>query len=169
MKGWKLIPLQKRGFRRCGWIYRDVILFSIIDKIAVRRENRGELLDDEIKKRASQTAYFKNILNVYRLMYFTTASVYHIDMLSIKQVNAYHDSTQIIPPLSWSNRLLSDSQPTLAKWIRWIEHGSKTRAQAARWDTHGRAWLICQIPNPTRIKKQGSLKREIVTIIWLQF
>jgi len=28
----------------------------------------------------------------------------------------------------------------------------KMRAQAARWDTHGCAWAIYGIPNPTRIR-----------------
>ena len=52
-------------------------------------------------------------------------------------------------PLFRSNPLLSDSQPTSASWIRWIGYGWNMRAQAARWDTHGRAWVIYGIPNPT--------------------
>jgi len=33
------------------------------------------------------------------------------------------------------------------------------RAQAARWDTHGRAWVIYGIPNPTQTRKQCSVKK----------
>jgi len=35
----------------------------------------------------------------------------------------------------------------------------KMRAQAARWDAHGRAWVIYRIPNPTRTRQQRSAKR----------
>jgi len=44
----------KSNCRGYGWNYRDVILFSVVDKRAVSRENRRELLGDGIKKSASQ-------------------------------------------------------------------------------------------------------------------
>ena len=54
MKRWELIPLiQKGAFRRCGWNCRDVILFSVVRKITASRENRRELLGDEVMKTAS--------------------------------------------------------------------------------------------------------------------
>jgi len=33
------------------------------------------------------------------------------------------------------------------------------RAQAARWDTHGSAWVIYGIPNTSRTRLQCSVKR----------
>ena len=53
MKRWKLILLQKGAFRRGSWNRRDVILFSAVRKITASRENRGELLGDEVMKAAS--------------------------------------------------------------------------------------------------------------------
>jgi len=50
----KLIPLQKSAFCRCSWNRRGVILFSAVRKITARRENRRELLGDEVMKTASQ-------------------------------------------------------------------------------------------------------------------
>ena len=53
MKRWKLIPLQKGDFCTCGCNRRDVILFSVVRKITASRENRRELLGDEVMKTAS--------------------------------------------------------------------------------------------------------------------
>jgi len=35
--------------------------------------------------------------------------------------------------------------------LRYLQVSEKMRTQAARWDTHGPAWAIYGIPNPTRI------------------
>jgi len=43
----------QRYFLRCCWNRRDVILFSVVRKITASRENRGELLGDEVMKTAS--------------------------------------------------------------------------------------------------------------------
>ena len=43
----------KGAFRRCSWNRRDVILFSVVRKITVSRENRRELLGGEVMKTAS--------------------------------------------------------------------------------------------------------------------
>ena len=43
----------QRNFCRCCWNRRDVILFSVVRIITASRENRGELLSDEIIKTAS--------------------------------------------------------------------------------------------------------------------
>jgi len=50
--------------------------------------------------------------------------------------------------------------PNLPLLVGFAESGmvEKMRAQAARWDTHGRAWVICGISNPTRIRQQCSVK-----------
>jgi len=48
-----MIPLQKGSFCRCYWNRRDVILFSVVRKITASRENRGELLGDQVIKTAS--------------------------------------------------------------------------------------------------------------------
>jgi len=50
---WSLIPLHKGAFCRRCWKRRDVILFSVVRKIIASRENRGELLGDEVMKFAS--------------------------------------------------------------------------------------------------------------------
>jgi len=44
--------------------------------------------------------------------------------------------------------------PNLPLLVGFAESGmvEKMRAQATRWDTHGRAWLIYGIPNPKRIR-----------------
>ena len=46
--------MQKGAFRGCSWNCRDVILFSVVRKITARRENRRELLGDEVMKTGSQ-------------------------------------------------------------------------------------------------------------------
>ena len=43
----------QRCFLRCCWNCRDVILFTVVQKIIASRENRGELLGDEVMKTAS--------------------------------------------------------------------------------------------------------------------
>jgi len=50
----KAIPLRKGAFRRCSWNNRDVILFGVVQKITAGRENRGELLGDDVMKTASR-------------------------------------------------------------------------------------------------------------------
>jgi len=45
--------LHKGAFCRCCWNRRDVILFSVVRKITASRENRGQLLDDDVMKTAS--------------------------------------------------------------------------------------------------------------------
>ena len=57
MKRWKPIPLHKGAFCRCCWNRRDVILFGVVRKITATRENRGELLGDEVMKTASHRNY----------------------------------------------------------------------------------------------------------------
>ena len=49
----KADSLQERAFRGCCWNRRDVILFSGVGKIRDSRENRGELLGNEVMKTAS--------------------------------------------------------------------------------------------------------------------
>ena len=46
-------PLYKGAFCRCCWNRRDVILFRVVRKITASRENRGELLGDDVMKTAS--------------------------------------------------------------------------------------------------------------------
>jgi len=41
----------------CNWNHRDVILFSVVRKITASRENRRELLGDEVMKTASHRNY----------------------------------------------------------------------------------------------------------------
>ena len=41
------------AFCRCCWNRRDVILFSVVRKITDSRENRGELLGDQVMKTTS--------------------------------------------------------------------------------------------------------------------
>ena len=53
MKRWKLIPLQKGAFSRCSWNRREVILFSIIQKITASKENYRKLLGHEVMETAS--------------------------------------------------------------------------------------------------------------------
>jgi len=48
-----MIPLHKGSFCRCCWNRRDVILFGVVRKITASRENRGELLGDQVMKTAS--------------------------------------------------------------------------------------------------------------------
>jgi len=48
-----LIPLHNGAFFRCCWNRQDVILFSVVRKITASRENRGELLGDEVMETAS--------------------------------------------------------------------------------------------------------------------
>ena len=48
-----MIPLHKGFFCRCCWNRRGVILFSVVRKITSSRENRGELLGDQVMKTAS--------------------------------------------------------------------------------------------------------------------
>jgi len=60
---WKLIPLHKGAFCRCCWNRRDVILFSVVQKITASRENRGELLGDEVMKTASYRNYSLQVTN----------------------------------------------------------------------------------------------------------
>jgi len=43
----------QRCFLRCCWNCRDVILFTVVQKIIASRENRGELLGDEAMKTTS--------------------------------------------------------------------------------------------------------------------
>jgi len=45
--------IHKGAFCRCCWNRRDVILFSEVRKITASRENRREMLDDEVMKTAS--------------------------------------------------------------------------------------------------------------------
>jgi len=49
----KVDSTTQRCFCRCCWNRRDVILFSVVQKITASRENRGELLGDEVIKTAS--------------------------------------------------------------------------------------------------------------------
>jgi len=48
--------------------------------------------------------------------------------------------------------------------VRFAESGmvENMRAQAARWDTHGRAWVIYGIPNPMQTRQQCSVKKVMV-------
>jgi len=48
-----MIPIHKGAFCRCCWNLRDVILFSVVRKITASRENRGELLGDQVIKTVS--------------------------------------------------------------------------------------------------------------------
>jgi len=48
-----MIPLHKGSFCRCCWNHRDVILFSVVQKITASRENRGELLGNQVMKTTS--------------------------------------------------------------------------------------------------------------------
>jgi len=61
------------------------------------------------------------------MLHFTTLHCpLHGDTFGIKQVHQTLPTTQYKPPnLFSSNPLLSDSWPTSASWIRWIEYGSK--------------------------------------------
>jgi len=48
-----MIPLHKGAFCRCCCNRRDVILFSKVRKLKASRENRRELLGDEVMKTTS--------------------------------------------------------------------------------------------------------------------
>jgi len=48
-----MIPIHKGAFCRCCWNRRDVILFSVVRQITASRENRGELLGDQVIKTAA--------------------------------------------------------------------------------------------------------------------
>ena len=52
-KGESWFHKHKGAFCKCCWNRRDVILFSLVRKITATRENRGELLGDEVMKTAS--------------------------------------------------------------------------------------------------------------------
>jgi len=52
-KGESWFHYTKVLFCRCCWNDWDVILFSVVWKITASRENRGELLGDEVMKTAS--------------------------------------------------------------------------------------------------------------------
>jgi len=57
-----MIPLHKGSFGRCCWNHRDVIVFSVVRKITASRENRGELLGDQVIK----TALHRIVIALYR-------------------------------------------------------------------------------------------------------
>jgi len=52
-QSFRITALHKGSFCRCCWNRRDVILFSVVRKITASRENRGELLGDQVTKTAS--------------------------------------------------------------------------------------------------------------------
>jgi len=59
-KGENWFHYTKVLFCRCCWNRRDVILFCVVQKITASRENRGELLGDEVM----QTASYRNCTQV---------------------------------------------------------------------------------------------------------
>ena len=46
-------PFHHLPFRRCSWNRLDMIIFNVVRKITASRENRRELLGDEVMKTAS--------------------------------------------------------------------------------------------------------------------
>ena len=96
------------------------------------------------------------------------------DTFSINQVTTAQGSTQIIQPLSRSNPLWSDSQPTSCSWIRWMEHAFKKRAlkHSAR---HSRSRLSdlsdsLSNANPTTMQwNEGQWKRAIFCLAQCAF
>ena len=80
--------------------------------------------------------------------------MFHGSGFSIKQVQKRLHKTYYKPPNLFSARIPNHRIPNLPLLVGFAESGmvEKMRARAARWDTHGRAWVIHGIPNPRRIR-----------------
>jgi len=76
--------------------------------------------------------------------------MFHGNGFSIKQVQKRLHKTWYKPPNVFSARMPFHRIPNLSLLVGFAESHvvENMRVQAARWDTHGRAWVIYGIPNP---------------------